>query len=238
MSKVAVCYWGLTRSTKKVYQSHYENIFNILQANNIVYHVFIHSWETNNNLIWEEKSDKPIDYEEYKLLKPSYYVLDNQTDFLSSINFSNYFDKKLYDTYGDTEQTEWRPLLIQNHLCALESLKRVTAMVMNSKDNSCYDKIMYVRPDVNITSPIDISWLNMNKGEICIADFDHCEGYNDRFAIMNMDDCQKYSNRIDNIIEYRRTIGRIVSEKYLKYTIDRQFTTVHFIPFYFQIIRP
>ena len=31
----AILYWGLTRSTKKVYKSHINRIFNVLKKNNL-----------------------------------------------------------------------------------------------------------------------------------------------------------------------------------------------------------
>jgi hypothetical protein len=233
--QIAICYWGLTRSTKKVYQSHYENLFDVLSKNNYMYDVFIHTWKTEENLINEKMPDIEIDYGEYKLLSPNYYQLDNQSDFLSSITFSDYFNEELYNTYGDSP-FEWRPKLIRNHLCALESQKRVTNMMLESEKK--YKYVIYIRPDVMINDMFDINFLSLDKKQIAIPNFNHFEGYNDRFAIMNYDECLIYASRIDNIIEYKKNNGRIVSEKYLKYTIDNYFDMVIFINFNFTIIRP
>jgi hypothetical protein len=222
---IAICYWGLTRSTKKVYKSHHEKFFNTL--NNYTYDVFMHTWSTNENLIWEEHPGIGIDYGEYHLLSPNYYQLDNQDDFLSTITFSDY--------YKENHVNEWRPKLIRNHLCALESLKRVANMVLNTGKK--YKYVIFIRPDVMINTIFDINFLSLNEKEIAIPNFDHCEGYNDRFAIVNYNDCFIYANRIDNIIDYRKNIGHIVSEKYLKHVIDNYFN-VKFIDFNFTIIRP
>src|SRR6476620_6904967 len=70
--KIAICYWGLTRSTKKVYESHYTNLFNVLKKHKIKFDVFMHTWHTKHKQrIWEKELDVGIDYSEYKLLKPS-----------------------------------------------------------------------------------------------------------------------------------------------------------------------
>jgi len=124
MTKIAICYWGMTRSTKFVYNSHMENLYDILKTHNIDYKIFMHTWETDTNIIWESSCDIPNDYDEYMLLKPNFYKIEKQNDFLKTLNFENYFNKKLYSIHGGDTDNEWRPQLIQNHLCALESQKK------------------------------------------------------------------------------------------------------------------
>jgi hypothetical protein len=119
---VVILYFGLTRSTKKVFDSHKKNIFNILDKNNLSYKKFMHTWKINNNKqkVWEKIIDKEIDYEEYKLLSPDFYKIDNQDDFLSNLNMDNYFYKDIWNTLGHSENGDWLPELVQNHLCELE----------------------------------------------------------------------------------------------------------------------
>ena len=228
MTDVAICYFGLTRSTKKIFQTHHDNIFNVLKSNNYNYDVFMHTWTTNDNLVNDKLPGVPIDYEEYKLLNPTYYEIDDQYEFLNSIDFSQYF----YNN-GDYE---WNPSLIRNHLCALESQKRVTNMVLNTGKK--YKSILYVRPDVRIDTEFNIQFLDLKPREIAIPNREHFEGYNDRFAIVNYEDCSKYGKRIDEIVEFRKHNGRIVSEKYTKFIVDKYFDNVKFIDFIFYIIRP
>ena len=56
MTNIAICYWGMTRSTKNIYKSHIEKLYTIFKNNNINFEVFIHTWETENNvnIIWEK----------------------------------------------------------------------------------------------------------------------------------------------------------------------------------------
>ena len=236
--KIAICYWGLTRSTKAVYKSHYEKIFDILDQHGIEYDVFMHTWRMQSKQrVNTIEIDTPIDYEEYKLLNPKYYQIDDQDLFTSSLNFDNYFYQDAWDKNWIRIDGEWLPNLILNHLCALESQKRVTEMVINSKNE--YDLIMYVRPDVYISNNFPIHTLyTVNPNDILIPDFAHNEGYNDRFAVLDFQTAPIYSMRINEIIDFRKTQGRIVSEKYVKYICDYYNLNVKFIDFFFDIIRP
>jgi hypothetical protein len=237
MPNIAICYWGMTRSTKFIYKTHLENLHNQLKINNINYKIFMHTWKTkdNKNIIWENESNILVDYEEYKLLEPDYYQIDDQTTFLDTINFDNYFYEDIYDTIGHSPNGEWLPQLIRNHLCALESQKRVFNMV--KKSNIEFDYIIYIRPDVLLLNNFDTNCLK-NVFDITLLNYEHYEGYNDRFAIIPFKLEDKYSNRIDEIIEFRKTKGRIVSEKYVKYIVDKYYTNKQFINFKMRIIRP
>ena len=89
MPNIAICYFGMTRSTRYIYNSHNVYLYDILKQNNCSYDIYMHTWKTDKNIIWEHDCNIPVDYEEYKLLNPTYYSIDNQTEFLNSIDFSN-----------------------------------------------------------------------------------------------------------------------------------------------------
>lgn len=94
--KIAVCYWGLTRSTSLVYESHFKNLFNVLTANGIDYDVFMHTWKLKGKQrIWENEINEAINYDEYKLLNPKYYKIEDQDDFTVSLDFDQYFYKEI-----------------------------------------------------------------------------------------------------------------------------------------------
>jgi hypothetical protein len=237
MVKLAICYWGMTRSTKHVYESHYTNLFNILKTNNIEYDIFMHTWRTENNenIIHDNPHSISIDYDEYKLLNPTYYKIENQSEFLETITFSDYFNKEIYEKYGDGIQYEWRPMLIRNHLCALESQKRVYKMVNDS--GNAYDFILYIRPDNRIVNQFDHTIL-FKDFDIVLPNNNHNEGYNDRFALIPFNKAMNYSTRIDEIADFRKHHGRIVSEKYTKFIVDKYYTNISFIDFFMNIVRP
>lgn len=238
MIKIAICYWGMTRSTRFVYESHIKNIYNVLNRNNIDYEIFMHTWKTlnNKNIIWENEIDIDVDYDEYKLLNPNHYNIEDQSIFLEKLNFCDYFDEKLYEIYGGDTDHEWRPQLIKNHLCALESQKRVYNMVKNTV-NKQFDYIIFIRPDVNIWNELSLDFLNYDF-DIIIPNYNHYDGFNDIFAIIPFNKSEHYSCRIDEIIEFRKNNGRIVSEKYLKFIINKYYNKVIYIDFMMTVVRP
>jgi hypothetical protein len=92
MTKVAVI-----DPFNQVYKSHLSNLFEPLKRNDIYYKIFMLG-KLKMTKIWESACTIPIDYEEYKLLKPDYKI--EEKEFIDSLNFSDYFDKNLYG--GDT----------------------------------------------------------------------------------------------------------------------------------------
>ena len=44
--RMAVCYWGMTRSTALVYESHLAHVHGVLRAARIDFRVFLHTWST------------------------------------------------------------------------------------------------------------------------------------------------------------------------------------------------
>lgn len=240
--KIAICYWGLTRSTIKIYKSHFKNLFKVLNRNNFQIDIYMHTWKLKNKQrIWYYEIDNPVDYEEYKLLSPNFYQIDDQDEFTENLEFDKYFYKGYDDNPISMGAGDWPPemteKLVLNHLCALESLKRVTEMVENNGKE--YDLVMYVRPDVLFSTRFPVNYiLNMRDFDIVIPNFDHWAGLNDRFAVMTFKTAAIYGKRIDALAEFRRTVAKITSERYVKYVCDLNHLNVILVPFNFEIIRP
>jgi len=236
--KVAICYFGLTRSLKEVYLSHFEYLFNSLEENNVDYDIFMHTWALKGKQrFWYAESDIPLDYDQYHLLNPNYYRIDNQDAFTESLDMSKYFYEDVWLAKGNCGEGEWDRFLVLNHLCALESQKRVIDMVLSS--NNHYDFIMYVRPDVLFKNPLNVNEiLQLKNEEIIFPEGNDFEGYNDRFAILTFASAPIYGKRIEHIADFRCNNGRIVSEKYLKYIVDKNHLNVRRIHIEFDIVRP
>jgi len=241
--RVAIAYWGMTRSTRFVYETHVKNLFNVLESADIDYTVFMHTWRAEKNIIWTKQIDVPVNESEYALLNPSVFVIDSQDDFIHgpTFNLSLYWYKAEWDRAG--ENGEWEEQLVRNHVCALESLRRLTGLVRKATK---HDLVMYVRPDVRIETPLDPNWLrdlqkaNMlgNQSTITLPNYDHYEGLNDKFAIMHWRDCEKYGLRLLGMADYRKNHGFLTSERYLKYVIITSFDRIVEVPFYFSLVRP
>ena len=172
----AIVYFGLTRSTKKVFKSHINNVFNQLRYNRLTYKTFMHTWKTSDNKqkVWQNTIEKEIDYDEYKLLYPDFYKIDCQDEFIQTIDMNDYFYKEVWDKEGDKKHGEWLPGLIKNHLCALESMKRGLEMVEEFvKVGNKFKYVMFVRPDVLISSVLPLQQICVKVCDICIPNQDH-----------------------------------------------------------------
>lgn len=229
--RIAICYFGLPRSARKVVHTHIQNVIKPLRGSNIEYDVFFHTWKlAGKQRIQYHDVSIPIDYDEYKVLRPKYYRIDDQDEFTDTIDLGKYF-------VGGGEECWQHPNTMKNFLCALESQKRVTNMVLESGNK--YDFIMYIRPDVRLDNKFDVSWLsNLSSAGIIIPDFDEYHGYNDRFAVLKLETASIYGMRGDPLANYIQNFGWKTSEYYLKYICDSNHLTPLFVNFFFHIIRP
>lgn len=240
--RVAVCYFGLTRSTRYVYKSHHDHLFDVLKRNNIDYKIFMHTWKVNQNIVWDKSYKQPIDEQEYTLLKPDVYVIQNQDEYTTELmnNFHKYFYAHIFSTVGHNERGEWLPMLIRNHMCALESQRRVFEL---TKDEE-FDAVIFIRPDALLLNDLDVSYIKtLEKSDIVLIKSTSLqnaswEGYNDQFCIGHPATIDKYANRINEIEEFRKTRGRIVSEKYVKYIVDKYGYNKRWIEFNTNLVRP
>ncbi len=199
------------------------------------YDVFVHTWRTATPRTWE-RPDPPIDEEEGRLLDPKVLQIDNQDAFWDTVEFADYFDEGLWRRVGDNRVNgEWPPYLIKNHICALESLRRAFAA---AKASGHYDFYIFLRPDVELLAPFPVEQLQiLGPKEILLTDLAHGEGYNDRFAVMREEAAAPYATRIEGLKEFRKTKGRIVSEKVVKACIDGNFDRVKLIQFPMRRVR-
>jgi hypothetical protein len=60
---VAIIYFGLTRSTKKVYQTHLQHIDTVIRNQSLTYKKFMHTWKTKDNKqkVWENTIPQEIE---------------------------------------------------------------------------------------------------------------------------------------------------------------------------------
>ena len=80
--KVAIGFFGITRSLKYTIDSIRKNIFSALDSENVEFDVFVHCYSltTYKNKRTKENIENSfmIDNDEYKLLNPKWYKQDNQ----------------------------------------------------------------------------------------------------------------------------------------------------------------
>lgn len=223
---IAFCYWGLPRSIKHTYKNHETMVYNKIKEANLSYKIFMHTWSIvgDEQRVRQYNCKEKIDYDEYKLMNPDFYEIAPQEDFLTNINMDDYFYKDVWTAKGHCGNGEWLQKLVKNHICALGSLRNVYNMVENAVNEKGYKfkHVIFIRPDAYFTQPLQLEKiLPLKENTIAIPNFDHCEGYNDRFAICNYEDANIYALRLKDIAEFRKNKGRIVSEKYLRYALNQ-----------------
>uniref|UniRef100_A0A6C0F873 Glycosyltransferase n=1 Tax=viral metagenome TaxID=1070528 RepID=A0A6C0F873_9ZZZZ len=228
----AICYFGLSRSIKHVYESHITNIFDVLKDQGFTYKIFMHTWKTKDNIqrVWQNTINERIDYDEYKLLNPDQYKIESQDEFLSNINMNNYY-------YGKKKQREWVKELLVNHICALESQMRVYNMMIN--DQNTFNNVIIIRPDSKFNTPLPINnILPLKEKEFMISDYRHYEGLNDRFCICSKEDSHIYMCRLKQMKDYRKIKSRITAESYLQYILNSNNCDIKKIKWNFDLVRP
>ena len=180
--KIAIGFFGITRSLKYTIKSINERIFNVLKTNNIEYDIYIHTYHLTNykNIRTREViKDCDVDNDEYKLLNANYIEIDDQEEIETRINLL------LYRTHKDPWNTNYNS--VDNFILAQYSKLRLTKMI--EKNNTYYDYVLFMRPDCRYLDNLPIQYLHLiNNNSIIIPNF-HLYGvipFNDRFCISNM----------------------------------------------------
>jgi len=208
--RVAIIFFGLTRTLEKTIDSLKMNLFQPLTDNLMHYDIFIHTYKIYGNYknVWTgEMVDNYRNEDIEKLLNPKYYISDDQETIINSINFNNYY-KNLGNWTGMTpEMTKY---LIKNMCLALYSKKQITLLFDQNIDE--YDYAIIIRPDTQFNSKLDINYFKeLNDGNIIVPEKDWFHGCNDRLYIGKpkvisycgkiFDDLQKYSEKKSIISE-------------------------------------
>jgi hypothetical protein len=214
--KIAIGFFGITRSLKYTIDSIKNNIFNILIKNNIEYDVYMHTYNLTNykNIRTKENiNDEDIDNEEYKLLQPDFVEIDIQEDIKQKINLFQ------YRTFNDPWNTNYNS--VDNFILGQYSKQKLTNMI--KKQNFNYDYVLFMRPDCLYLESFKIDFFNLvNDNSIIIPNF-HLFGsynFNDRFCITNMNTYNIYGCIFDNLLEISKNnplhsetvIGKIIFE--------------------------
>jgi hypothetical protein len=195
--KVALAFWGLTRSLKYTIDSINTKILNILKKHNIEYKIFMHTWTINSTYNNTRSQEKNIilDNEEYKLLSPNYFESHDQDEFKKKINF------KAFRNHKDPWNTKYET--VNNFICAMFSKSRCTQLIKNSNEN--FDYIIFLRPDCMYLTDFNISFFNLvNNQTICIPNFALYNNFNDRFSLTNMTTYQLYGDVFSKLFKYSK----------------------------------
>ena len=229
--KVALAFWGLTRSLKYTIHSIRTNILEVLRRHNIEYTIFLHTFTFSGlytNLRANE-SNLLLDFEEYKLLCPDHIQIEDQEEVKRTIGV------RKYRRHADPWETGYATM--DNFLCAMYSKLQLGNMLQQSKQE--FDYVMFLRPDVRYLVPFQLDFFDkVNKTTICIPDFHlFTFRFNDRFCLTNYANAIKYCELFHDMLPYSK-LHPLHSETFQHATLTKRYgLRIQTVPFYFNRVR-
>lgn len=239
--KVALCFFGLTRSLKLTLHSIQKYLFDPLKNHGIKYDIFVHTYKMNGSYSNPRAGERDLilDADEYRLLEPNYHMVETKEAVSKKLQLEK------YRTHGNPWENEKEAIpgdfsTLDNHILYLWSLKQLTTMwsEANNKNKYKYSHIIYCRPDVLYQVPLDISWFSFSpkSKKILIPNFGLSGNVNDRFALGRPEQMCLYGNRFDDALAYSKK-HPLASEAYLIATMRRHRIKYEHVIFYFTRVR-
>ena len=212
--RVAILFFGLSRSLGKTIESIKKNLFTPLDNNSIDYDIFIHTNKISgayHNRWSKEHTDNYNNENIIKILNPKYFIWDNQETIINNINFNEYYKKLGSWSHGfSPEMTKY---LIKNMCLALYSKKQITMLFEKHKEN--YDYAIIIRPDLQLHNKININYFNeLNDNNIILPKKDWWMGCNDRILI-GKPNIILYCGKLFDELKIYSERKSIISERYL-----------------------
>lgn len=227
--KIAILFWGLTRSLKYTIDSIKINIFNVLKEQNIDYDIYLHTYRINEPFTNPRSKEVNIrlNFNEYKLLEPKYFIFDELKKTKLELNLNE------YRTHPDPWKTKYHS--VDNFILAMYSKYRVTTL-MSQTDK--YDYCLFIRPDVKYVNKFDIRFLELiDDINICIPNFAIYGNFNDRMFLSNYTNGIIYGKLFDELLEYSKK-DKLHSEIFHYNTIKKKYKLdINLIKFYFNRVR-
>jgi len=232
MNHLAICFFGQVKNYNNLlYKLFTKHITDSLSQKYIIDYFIV----TYNNSYYFRPSTKenhPIDYKSINkyFIFTQKVILDTNCESIK--NLDTWVEKTLSKCGYTKDWGNESELLTKHGIRQLYGLKKIYEIL--SSLNTSYAKYLFCRPDCLFEKPLDNQILS-TKYNICIPNFNHWNGYNDRFAILDTQGLKTYCSRYDHLIVNPQTYH---SEKYLKYTIDNSYNTLKlFDNFKFRLLR-
>jgi hypothetical protein len=228
--KVALLFFGITRSLKYTIYSIQTNILNVFNKSNIQYDIYLHTLSLYNYTNVRTKEHfTTVDNEEYKLLNATYVRVENQTEIKNKLNLIK------YKTHDDPWNTNYNS--VDNFILAQYSKSQLVDML--EKTNKEYDYIIYLRPDVLYIQELSPRLLACAvNNQVCVPNFHLFGKYkiNDRFCITTMKTFKIYGNIFLQLFEISKN-QQLHSETIIGEVLSKNNIKIKRISFLFQRIR-
>lgn len=233
MAPIAICVWGICRSTENTIESIRTHILQPLQSAGIEIELFLHTYTLyrpyENIRAGEHKLQ--LKNSLWKYFKPTRSIIENQDEVDPTLLFSQY--RQQGNPWKEDDGQGFQTL--DNHIRALWSLYQVTQLWLPTKDT--YDAVLYIRPDVKFYSNFNPSWIHsLTPHTIAVPNFHLIDGVNDRFALGRPSVMQHYGTRFHEAYAYS-TMHPLHSERFLSWTLHTHHIQVTYLPIKFRRIR-
>jgi hypothetical protein len=231
--RVALCFWGLCRSTDHTIESIEECILKPLKKEGHTYDIYLHTYTLYRSYTNTRAKEYNLHLKNtlWKLLNPKEYILEHQ----DAVDLK--LELERYRTHGNpwAEDDKVSFSTLDNHIRALWSLNQVTSLWRGT--GIVYDAVVYLRPDVQFLTYLSPSWLQgLTHHTIRIPDFHLVDGCNDRFAIGTPPVMELYGKRFHQAYEYSLRMS-LHSEKFLAYMLHKNQIQIELIPIRFRRLR-
>ena len=211
VKKIALCFWGITRSLTLTHGSIDKNILSVLSRNNIQYHVYMHTYKLDRITGVRLNPERGVKskFEEYQLLSPYRFAWDDQQTILQQLNTKQYFTKP------DPWKNNYRSASF--FILATYSKMKVTQLLIDGGE--CYDYVMFLRPDVKYLHEFPVSVLSSINSNTCAMPDFHMYGpphlkVNDRFCVCDQATAEKIGLGFNSLLEFSKN-NQIHSETFL-----------------------
>jgi len=218
--RVAILFFGLTRSLRKIYENLKTNLFDELEKENFEYDTFIHTYILDNPYInkWSGEIVTNYDNTSYSIINPKYYILEKQNIVEKNLKINKYFSK-LGDWAGCAKDIKMKCYLVRNMVLALHSKKKVVQLFNKYKDD--YDYVIITRPDQMFHKKINTRCFDLLNDKNIIIPYEHSyHGKNDRFCIAKPTNAILYGMAFNYLKDYSKKksiISEVFMQDYLKY---------------------
>lgn len=194
--RVAVCLWGLQRSTQYTYVSIKKHVFEPLLRRNFEVDIFLHTFTIRSYVNERAKEHKKPSPNLWKYFKPKAFLVEDQdrvdpllhlTDFR---NFGCPWNSSNFHT-------------LDNLIRSLYSLKKTTELMEGS--GVVYDFVVFCRPDLLFQNSLSPShFTSLDDSSIALVDYAKFP-VNDRFAVCRPRVARLFGYRFDHARSYSRS---------------------------------
>jgi hypothetical protein len=239
--KVAILFYGLTRSLRNIYDNFKQNILDELTSHGYEYNIFIHTFILQNPYVnpWSGETVAHYDNLAYQILNPIDFILEYQNDVEQKLRIPQQYFSKLGDWAGCATTPHMKGYLVRNMVLALYSKRKVVELFKKHHDKNKYDYVIITRPDQIFHTKLNVNsfqLLHKQKKNIIIPREHGYHGVNDRFCIATPFNAIQYGRAFYKLKKYSQQKS-IISEVYMMDYLNALGFNIIYSPLKTQLVR-